>query len=382
MPTITIDADELQEVVARLLPFRSAPDAGRPALAHLQVAQTPEGLRWTATDSYRMGCLLRGTSDLAEPVLVEAGLLDFAHRAASRNDVETVRFEVDVEDGTTTLDLPTLRVPRPIPPFEYPDVDHFLEEVPEHNPTLLQVSSEDLRGALHAVVTFTDHHRDGPSQPVALRSAGDGTLEVISHWPDGPDTHAFIPATSDGPVDAVVNASYLHDLIESSGAVDVTLFIGAPTDPMRVRTDDDFHALLMPIHLGQPALEHKIADFLDMERDDLYVTEDGWIPITTVDDNEIWVHLLDNADPFRRGAVVRFSAVLAQDVPASAELFAELNDLNRQAVHCRVLHVDDRVHVAAEYLLDTLDDAEIATVCRELDHQLSAFGPLFSVHRG
>lgn len=68
---------------------------------------------------------------------------------------------------------------------------------------------------------------------------------------------------------------------------------------------------------------------------------------TTAEDHEIWVHLLDNADPFLPGAVVRFSALLAEDVPASAELFAELNDLNRQSVHCRLLHVDESVYVSA-----------------------------------
>jgi len=40
------------------------------------------------------------------------------------------------------------------------------------------------------------------------------------------------------------------------------------------------------------------------------------------------------------------------------------------------------VHVAAEYLLDTLDHEEIDAVCRELDHHVQLFRPLFeAVHR-
>lgn len=382
MRTITIDTLELQEIVERLIPFRSQPADERPVLSYVHVSPTPEGLRWTATDSYRMGCLHRGASDLEAGVLVQAGLLDFGVRAATRSEVDTVTFEIDDDADVVTLVLPELRVPRVIPSLEYPDVDQFLGEAPDHTPTELRATGENLRAALHATITFHDAYREEPGQPVALRTVGDETLHVISHWPDSPDTHAYIPVTADGPVDAVVNASYLHDLIDSIGANDVTLYIGTPSDPVRVRTDDGFHGLLMPIHLGQPDLERRLADWLRMDHDDLYVGEDGWIPITTAEDTTIWVHLLANCDPFRRRSAVRFSATLAEDIASSSELFAEINDLNRQATMCRVLHVDDTVHVAAEALLDTLDREEIDFLCREIDHHVQMFGPLFdAVHR-
>jgi len=381
MPTITIDTEELQDLAQRLLPFRCPPSGDESALSHLHVAPSADGLRWTATDSHRMGCLHRGTSNLEEPVLLPAQLVDFAHRAASRSEVDTVTFEVDAEDGTVALVLPELRVPRPLPQVEYPDVDHFLDEAPAHTPTRLTFRIENLRAALHATITFQELEQQ-PNQAVALRSAGEGTLDVVTRWPGAPDTWASIPATSDGPVDAVVNARYLLDLLEAAGSVEVTLFIAAPTDPVRVRTDDGFHALLMPIHLGQPELERKVAAWLGMDRDDLYVDEDGWIPISTREDTQIWVYLLETDDPFRRRSMVRFSTTLAEDVPGTPELFAEINDLNRQATMCRILHADDQVHVAAEYLLDTLDHDEIDAVCRELDHHVQLFRPLFeAVHR-
>lgn len=380
MPTITIDADELNEVVDRLLPFRSPPAAGRPALSYVHVGPTSEGLRWTATDSYRMGCLLRGSTDLDAGVLVEAGLIEFGVRAASRSDIDVIRFEVD--DGVVTLVLPELRVPRRIPELEYPDVDQFLDEAPDHTPTQLRAQGENLRAALHATVTFNDAYQQDPRQPVALRTIESGRLEVVSHWPDAPDTHAYIPVETDGPIDAVVNASYLHDLIDAIGANDVTLYVGLPTEPLRVRTEEGFRGILMPIHVGQPDLERRIADWLGMDHDDLYVGDGGWIPITTAEDTTIWVHLLPNGDPFRRRSAVRFSATLADDIAPSPELFAEINDLNCQATMCRVLHLEGRVHVAAEALLDTLDREEIDFVTQEIDHHVQMFGPLFdAVHR-
>lgn len=382
MPTITIETTDLQEIVERLLPFRSKHADERPVLSYVHVSPTPAGLRWTATDSYRMGSLHRGAGDLASAVLVQGGLLDFGVRAATRSEIETVTFEIDDDADVVTLVLPELRVPRLIPSLEYPDVDKFLDEAPDHTPTQLRTRGENLRAALHATITFHDAYREERGQPVALQSVGDETLHVISHWPDSPDTHAYIPVTADGPVDAVVNASYLHDLIDSIGANDVTLYVGAPSDPVRVRTDDGFHGLLMPIHLGQPDLERRIAGWLGMDHDDLYVSEEGWIPITTAEDTTIWVHLLANGDPFRRRSTVRFSATLAEDIGPSPELFAEINDLNRQATMCRVLHADDTVHVAAEALLDTLDRGEIDFLCREIDHHVQMFGPLFdAVHR-
>lgn len=380
MSTITIDTDDLVEVADRLLKFRSAPDAGRPALTHVHVAPTAEGLRWTATDSYRMGCLHRGATDLEAGVLIEAGVIDFGVRAATRSEVETITFEVD--DDLVTLVLPELRVPRRRRELEYPDVDQFLDEAPDHTLTRLRARGENLRAALHATVTFNDAYRHESGQPVALRTVDDGTLQVISHWPDAPDTHAFIPVETDGPVDAVVNASYLHDLIDAIGANDVTLYIGAPTEPLRVRTEEGFRGILMPIHLGQPDLERRIAGWLGMDHGDLYVDDDGWIPITTVEDTAIWVHLMDNGDPFRRRSTVRFSTVLAEEIACTPELLGEINDLNKRATMCRVLHADETVHVAAEALLDTLDHEEIDHVCRELDHHVQMFGPLIeAVHR-
>ena len=381
MPTITIDTTDLQEIVDRLLPFRNTGVDDRPVLSHIHVSPTLEGLRWTATDSYRMASLHRGRSDLEQGALIPARLIEFAVPAASRSGVEDVVFEFDEEGQVVTLVLPELRVPRPIPQDDYPDVDEFLEEVPGHNPARLHVNGENLRAALHATVTFHDSDVES-SQPVALRSLDGDTLQVVSHWPDAPDTYAYIPAEVDGVIDAVLNARYLLELIDSIGDAEVTLFIGAPTDPVRVRTDDHFHGLLMPLHLGQPDLERRLADFLGMEHDDLYVDEDGWIPIKTPDDTRIWVFLLDNDDPFRRRSTVRFTTVLAEGVGPSPELFTEINDLNRQATMCRVLHLDGYVHVAAEALLDTLDPEEIDLVCRELDHHVGMFGPLFAAVHG
>ena len=174
----------------------------------------------------------------------------------------------------------------------------------------------------------------------------------------------------------------MHDPIDAIGANDVTLYVGAPTEPLRVRTDEGFHGILMPINLGQPDLERRIAGWLGMDHDDLYVDDNGWIPITTAEDTTIWVQLLGNGDPFRRRSTVRFSATLADDIAPSPELFAEVNDLNRQATMCRILHVDDTVHVAAEALLDTLDREEIDFLCREIDHDVQMFGPLFGAVHG
>ncbi len=375
MPTIRIPTEHLSEVVERILPFRSDKADRRPALESVLVSQAADGLRWIATDSYRMGCLYRGESDLDGPILVPAELIDFAARHAVRGDLETVTFEIDDDATVITLSQPELRVPRRVPTFDYPDADAHLFAAPAQQPSVLHVGGENLRAAIHATVTFVSSDERDQSHPVALRSDGDDTLHVMTRWAGSEDTHAFIPCSSDAPIDTLVNASYLHSLLDAAGSQGLELLVGAPTEPLRLRTSDGFYGLLMPLHLGQPDLERRIAGFLGMEHADLHVHEDGSIPLS-IEGVEIIATLVRSRDPFGRDDIVSFEVSLATEVPESPEVLREINELNSRARLCRVHHVVGTVRVTADAVLATLDDEEIDAVCYQLARHAVDFGPL------
>lgn len=250
----------------------------------------------------------------------------------------------------------------------------LLDGVPQQNPVVLRVRSEHLRAALFATCSFNES-ADEDRSIVALRSISDNTLRLIAQWSDIPDTTADIVATSDGPADSIINASFLLDLLDATEAQELPLLIGAPTEALGVRTDDGFRCLVMPIHVGQPELERRIADVLGIEHSDLEVTDEGQIPVE-VGGHTVTVRLLPNNDPFRRGSTVRFAAELLGDFTPTPALLAEINDLNNQAVNSRVVHVGTRIHVYAENLLEPLDDDEIVAMCSELARNASTFGPL------
>ncbi len=378
MPYIDIETADLEHIDTRILPFRAPRSANRTSLENVLVEPSPEGLLWAATDSYEWPASIEVT-----PTSTVASSSKQASSASLPGpldvEVDAVRFEIAPPSATITLVLPGVSVPRPLPKVEYPDVLKFLDDVPQQNPVVLRVRSEHLRAALFATCTFNES-TDEDRAVVALRSVSPGKLRVIAQWSDIADTSADVDATSDGPVDTIVNASFLLDLLDATDAQELTLLIGGPTEPLRVRTEDGFRSLVMPIHLGQPDLERKMAAVLGLDPDELQVNDDGLIPID-VDGHTITVRLLPSDDPFRRGSTVRFAAEVLADVNPTVDLLGEINDLNGQTLNCRVVHLGRGVHIYAENLLETLDRDEIVAICKELSRNASTFGPLLqAVH--
>ena len=374
MATITIETEELGHLTACILGFRSQ-DADRPALEGVQVTPTEAGLRWLTTDSYRLGYVHAGQSDLQQSIVIPADLIDFALRYARRCELDTVTLEVDDQHEVIELQTPELLVPRQLIALDYPDVEPFTSGAPEQTPTLLTLNGETLRAAIHATITFNDSTEDKGGHPVALRTVNDDTLMILARWPDIADTHAYVQATSDGPIDTILNSSYLQELLDAAGDNQLRLHIGSSTEPLRARSDNGFHGLLMPIHGGQPNLERRIAAYLNLDRSELVINDNDWIPIGR-GETSIGVRLVTSNDPFGRGNIARFTTQIAENLPETPGLLAELNALNNNAQLCRVVHQDDKVHVVAEGLLDTLDDEEIDTICRQLHHHAQTFGPL------
>lgn len=380
MHTIAIDTDDLAEVVERVLPFRSPPEDHRPALQGVLISPARDGLRWITTDSCRMACMHRGASDLAHSVVVPGELLSFAVRHAVHCGLETVTLATDDERDTITLHQPELQVTRPLIDLAYPDVDAHLFAAPAHQPAALSLHGENLRAAIHATVTYSSSTDDDTDRAIALRTENDTTLRILARWPDIPDTTAYIRASSDAPVDTVVNARYLLSLLDAAGSSDLELLVGSESEPLRVHADDGFYGLLMPLHLGQPDLECQIADYLGKDRRDLYVRDDGSIPLL-IDDTKLGVRLVPSPDSFGRGNLVRFTCTITENIAETPELLRELNQLNAHANLCRIVHEDHTVYVTADNLLATLDDEAIHNILGQLIHHARTFGPLIrAVH--
>lgn len=373
MATITVTTEHMCEIVERVLPFRGRSDH-RPVFKMVLVSPADDGLRWIATDSYRMGCLYRGAADLSRPVTVPSDLVEFAARHALRGELETVTFEVDDDAGTVTLVQPELHVPRALSRLDYPNVDAQLFAVPEQQPIILRVGGENLRAAIHATVTFAGSEEDPAGHPVALRSDGE-VLEVLTRWPDTPDVLAFIPASTDGPVETVVNATFLQSLVDAAGARDLELLVGAASEPLRLRTEDGFYGLLMPLRVGQTELEQRIADYLRIGPAELRIGPGTSIALS-FGGSDIVVRHLEGGDPFGRDDLASFSVVLATDVASTPDLLYELNEVNVRARLCRLTHADGTVRAIADTPLATLGDDGIDTVCAELLRQQREVGPL------
>jgi hypothetical protein len=100
--------------------------------------------------------------------------------------------------------------------------------------------------------------------------------------------------------------------------------------------------------------------------DRIAADEDGDYPVR-FGDARYYVRLVGDPDPD-----VTVFAVALHDVPASAELLTDLNDLNSRLKFARAFHAQDGVLVKADLLGESVDPAGFLTTCEVVGHVASS----------
>jgi hypothetical protein len=157
--------------------------------------------------------------------------------------------------------------------------------------------------------------------------------------------------------------------------------------PLRVETDDGFLALLMPVRIGvesaRPAFEAMLADLLDVDPSDVERDGDGDYPVPLGDHHLLSLRLIEGDDDAGVPDTVRAFAILTNErVDPTAELLAELNDLNRHVRFARLYWADGAVFVGDELLLASLDAAELGHACRTVAALADRVAPLIEAVHG
>jgi hypothetical protein len=73
--------------------------------------------------------------------------------------------------------------------------------------------------------------------------------------------------------------------------------------------------------------------------------------------------------------VFRLFSVIAADVPASSDLYAELNEINTHLSFLRAMHVQNQVLIEGELLAMTSTPQDFREVCVRVAHASDHFGP-------
>jgi type III secretion system-like peptide-binding chaperone len=383
--TVTVTLGELEQLRNRLGCFASM---SNPDLSRWMVDVTDDGVRWTATDSYRLGRLTAGTADGVRAFGVPVRTFTLAWQMCDRRNAADVAFAVDGEDrGALRVD--GVEVPFDASLDGYPDIDVYLTRRGKAAGTAVTLAAEDLFAAIHGANLRPPWLDADQQQSFVLHvDATAGRLRAVATWDGHADTSATVACTASGDTRVGVNPGFLFDLASAAGEDVLTLHLPPdPSVPLRVETDDGFLALLMPVRIGvesaRPAFEAMLAELLDVDPADLERDGDGDYPVPLSDDHLLYLSLIEGDDGAGTPDTVCAFAILAHGVDPTPELLTELNDLNRHVRFARLYWADGAVLVGDELLLSTLDAAELGHACRIVAALAARVAPLLeAVHGG
>ena len=103
---------------------------------------------------------------------------------------------------------------------------------------------------------------------------------------------------------------------------------------------------------------------------------DGDFPVR-VGTTLLYVAIVDNDDP-----VVQVFSFAVQEVPASNELLAKVNEIKGQLRFCRMFYDDGRVVVATDCVGLTLDEPEFRTATQAVLGATERFAPAIATEFG
>ena len=247
---VKVDAQAFADALRQVISASSRDDA-RPILTGVLIAAVPEGLRFVATDSYRLGLRdLEGVSVLSEgqKVLVAAKglaevqrLLSGSAGAKSGGEIEVVLGERDVVFRVGNTEVTTRLIEGEFPNYQ--------QLIPSGYPNRLTVSREALQAAVNRV-RLVGGGRDGAPIRLAMSSEG---LQLSAIAQDVGEAHEELEAKYEGTdLTVAFNSNFLLDGIDAAGTDEVMLESIDPLKPAVMRTpgSSDFLYLLMPVRIS------------------------------------------------------------------------------------------------------------------------------------
>ncbi|MEU1587536.1 MerR family transcriptional regulator [Micromonospora sp. NPDC005710] len=224
--------------------FAVGVDSELPMLAGVLFDVEPDGVRFVATDRFRLA-LARAGADVDGPpvrVFVPVALVDQLRPLLDTADTWPVRLTVAGADLRVRVADST--VTGTALPYDFPDYHRLLRKAVGERPTArrIPVDVAALRAAL----------ADPAAPRVALDQDGT-TRQVTVLGVDDQGGLRLLPAADVGS-DALrvgVDGGYLLDALDAAGAPQLVLELDGPIAPLAVRRPDDAdtYSVLMPIRL-------------------------------------------------------------------------------------------------------------------------------------
>jgi hypothetical protein len=224
--------------------------------------------------------------------------------------------------------------------------------------TQIQVESGHLIDACNAanVIPFGVQEDVSVSAWLFVR---DQQLVVDAPWYKYPNTTVFIEASGDlqNSVPILISPVRLRNLLVAIDPAVVTLTL--PDNPLGVLgiQYDSYLAFLLPLDrwgAEKKRLEELLCEFLNVES--INPDQDGDYSLTTQEGNELWVRLYTDSRPI----TAQVFSVLASNVPCTPDLLAEVNSINANTPHVKVMWASDAIMTEVDIVAESLDISELA----------------------
>ncbi len=240
---VRIEAEQFNEGLKQVI-VAASKDEARPILCGVLLASTEKGLRFVATDSYRLA--LRDVDGLSilksgTSVLVPAKGLTEVQRLLGKSEVEVILGEREVSFSVDNAVI-TMR----LIDGEYPNYEQL---IPKNYPNRITISREALEQAVKRVRLVA---QDRNSQPVRLIVKTDG-VELRQVAQEIGEAQEHIDAKCEGDeLEVAFNSEYLLDGLSASGSEEVVIETIDPLKPATLRGTDQesFTYLLMPVRVS------------------------------------------------------------------------------------------------------------------------------------
>ena len=324
--------------------------------------------RWYATDSFRAAFTDGGGDTGLYDVGLSPSLVRFA--VALGDDVTDVDLHIDTEDDETRIGVVTAETALWTDDlgYSYPAIE-----------AKLAADADDIAGtatidavALHQLVVSARTQRqspgdDGEPAPVAEFWIGiaDGEFQASVDWPDcGSSQFTLRLDDAQGDVLVQVDPRLLQTLIElfSPGEA-LRLTIPRYNAQPVVLAGTSVTAMLMPIRNEAARRREQVEATINEVCGHLAVIpdDDGDYPLQRRSTPVFGRLTYDREVP-----VLQVFAVVLSGIEASAELMAELNDLNASSAFARLFHIGDQVLAEVDLAAATLDPYELDTAIRRI----------------
>lgn len=240
---VRVEAQSFNEGLKQVI-VAASKDEARPILCGVLLSSTEKGLRFVATDSYRLALRdVEGISILktGSSVLVPAKGLSEVQRLLNKGEVEVILGEREVS-FTVDNAVITMRLIE----GDYPNYEQL---IPNGYPNVVTISRDALAEAVKRVRLVA---QDRNSQPIRLIMKTDG-VELRQVAQEIGEASEFIDAKVEGAeIEVAFNSEYLLDGLAASGSDEVMIETLDPLKPATLHGTDQetFTYLLMPVRVS------------------------------------------------------------------------------------------------------------------------------------